>query len=162
MARNYSVTGNNTSGTGVNTLICITGGTTCRFRWFDITIGSALAPQDLAGVYAVARSTAAGTGTAATVGQFDSLDIVTQTTSQAVLHTVEPTYSPLTNTIPTTGNAATGALLQIPLNMRATFRYVASPGAEFTSVASASNGLVLALRYAPSAMSETGTVVWFE
>jgi hypothetical protein len=76
----------------------------------------------------VQRCTAAGTSTAVVPQPLDPADATTEMDA-GENHTIEPTYT------------AAAILLQIPLNQRATFRWVAAPGGELVAPATASNGL---------------------
>jgi hypothetical protein len=71
--------------------------------------------------------TAAGTSTGVTPQNLDPADATTEYDA-GENHTIEPTYT------------AGAILLNIPLNQRATFRWVAAPGGELVFPATASNG----------------------
>lgn len=99
-----------------------------RARLYDIMFGSEATPADAALLYQVNRVTAAGTSTGVTPQNLDPADATTEFDA-GENHTIEPTYT-------------SGAiLLNIPLNQRATFRWVAAPGGELVTPATASNGL---------------------
>lgn len=149
MARAFSVSGVNGTGAATKTILGVTGAAAARSHVFDIILGSAAAPADQSALYTVTRSTAAGTSTAFTPLLTDPADTVVATSTAGITHTVEPTY------------AATD-LLQIPLNQRASFRWVASPGYELINTLSATNGLGLRLLSATASMVEYGTVFFFE
>lgn len=149
MARNYSVVGSNTASAAPQSLIGLLSGTGARPRIFDIVVGSHATPADTAVQYTLTRFTAAGTSTAYTPLPLDAGDVAAIAVA-GVTHTVEPTYT------------ATGNLLWIPLNLRATFRYVASPGAEFVGTAGAATGMGFRLLTGGSSLVSDGTVLFFE
>ena len=92
---------------------------------YEIWFGNIGAPADLVSVYTVSRITAATTtaaGTTVTPGLIDMADRASQ--SKCLENcTTEPTYT------------ANQELLEVPLNHRATFRWVAAPGGELITPA---------------------------
>ena len=151
MSKNYSISGSNASQAAPATVILVAGTTLCRTRVFDITIGSAPAPADNAALYQVCRITSIGTGgTNPTIYALDPIDVTSLVTSTNVV--TAPTGEPTGPTI----------LLDIPLNMRATFRYVASPGAEFINSLTATNGVSLRQFTSSATFVATGTMIWAE
>lgn len=99
-----------------------------RGKLYDIIFGSEAAAADNPFLWRAARITAAGTSTGVTPQALDPADAATETDA-GENHTVEPTYT-------------SGAiLLHVPLNQRATFRWVAAPGGELVWPATASNGI---------------------
>ena len=92
---------------------------------YEIWFGNIGAPADLVSVYTVSRITAATTtaaGTTVTPGPIDMADRASQ--SKCLENcTTEPTYT------------ANQELLEVPLNHRATFRWVAAPGGEIITPA---------------------------
>lgn len=148
MARNFSINGLNATGTADKTLLSVHGSTLARPRVFDIVVGSAATPADQAALYYLGRVTTLGTaGSNPTPGSTDPVDIACLTVG-AITHSAEPTYTTI--------------LLQIPLNQRATFRYVASPGAEFMHALTSNYGIGLKLSTATASLIEYGTVLFFE
>lgn len=99
-----------------------------RFRLYDILVGSEASPADNAFLYRLRRCTAAGTSTGVTPRNLDPASATTELDA-GENHTVEPTYT------------AGSELLFIPVNQRATMRWVAVPGAELVMPATASNGI---------------------
>jgi len=99
-----------------------------RGKFYDVIVGSEAAPADNAFLYIFQRCTALGTSTAVTPTQLDPADAATESDA-GENHTVEPTYT------------ANLVLLALPLNQRATFRWVAPPGGELVYPATASNGI---------------------
>ena len=98
-----------------------------RLRSYDIMIGSEATPADAAILWTFRRCSAAGTSTGVTPQNLDPASATTEYDA-GENHTIEPTYT------------AGAILLNIPLNQRATFRWVAAPGGELVMPATASNG----------------------
>jgi hypothetical protein len=98
-----------------------------RLRVYDVMFGSEATPADAAILWTFQRCSAAGTSTGVTPTNLDSASSTTEYDA-GENHTIEPTYT------------ATLILLNIPLNQRATFRWVAAPGGELVMPATASNG----------------------
>jgi hypothetical protein len=120
-----------------------------RAKIFDVTYGSQASPADQAAMYSIGRFvTSVGTaGSNPTPAATDPGDVAAVSVG-AITHSVEPTtYVILHNT---------------PLNQRATFRYVCSPGAEFLSTATATSGIGAYLNASTTALVEWVTLVWFE
>lgn len=101
-----------------------------RIKLYDIMMGSEATPADAALLWTLQRCTTAGTGTGVTPQPLDPADAATEADA-AENHTIEPTYT------------AGAILLNVPLNQRATFRWVAAPGGELVCPATASNGFGL-------------------
>lgn len=99
-----------------------------RGKWYDLVLGSEASPADNAFLYIVQRCTALGTSTSVTLQPLDPADAATEELA-GQNHTIEPTYT------------ANLIVLTVPLNQRATFRWVAAPGGELVFPATASNGL---------------------
>lgn len=98
-----------------------------RFRLTEVNVGSEASPADNAFLYVFQRCTAAGTSTSVTPRNLDPASATTEMDA-GQNHTVEPTYT------------ASTELLFLPINQRATFRWVAAPGMELVFPATASNG----------------------
>jgi hypothetical protein len=98
-----------------------------RLRVFDVILGSEATPADAAILWTFQRCSAAGTSTGVTPQNLDPGSSTTEYDA-GENHTIEPTYT------------AGAILLNVPLNQRATFRWVAAPGAEWVMPATASNG----------------------
>ena len=93
----------------------------------DVMFGSEATPADAAILWKIERCTAAGTSTAVTIAYLDPADSASEYDA-GENHTIEPTYT------------ASTILLHVPLNQRATFRWVAAPGFELVMPQTASNG----------------------
>lgn len=133
MARNYSVNGNATN-TQSSTLPLVTLISTAniRPRIYDMMFGSGAGPADNAARYLVQRCTSTGTpGSAVTPQALDPGDPVALATSSLAVFLVGPTVT------------ANAYLLQIPMNMRATFRWAPKDGKEIVLPAAASNGIAI-------------------
>jgi len=130
-----------------NTLLGLTGATTTRFKIYDWMVGSAsTAPADVALLWTVARSTVAGTsGTARTPLPLDPADAAAIVAVQEA-PTSEPTYT------------SNQELIEVGVNERATFRWVAAPGGELVAPATASAGLGLKVTHASDTDVMWGTV----
>lgn len=98
-----------------------------RLRVYDVMIGSEATPADAAILWTIRRCSAAGTSTGVTPQNLDPASATTEYDA-GENHTIEPTYT------------AGAILLNMPLNQRATYRWVASPGGELVMPATASNG----------------------
>ena len=119
-----------------------------RGKFYDIVIGSEATPADNPFRWVFQRCTALGTSTAVTPQALDPADAATESDA-GENHTVEPTFT------------AGAILLAIPLNQRATFRWVAAPGGELVYPATASNGIGIQTPTA-SAVAITGQIHYDE
>lgn len=106
-------------------------GSLTRAKVYDLMFGSEAVPADAAILWTIMRFTAAGTTTAVTPQKLDPQDRAAGCEAGENA-TIEPTY--------TTGPPAE-ILLDIPLNQRATFRWVAAPGGELVIPATDENGI---------------------
>lgn len=103
-----------------------------RFKLYDFIIGSDAAPADNPYLWEVYKRTGAATaGSAPTIYALDQSD--------SIASTLVVNQAPTTN-----GAGGTTPMWGVPLNQRASFRWVASPGSEFISPATASNGFAFA------------------
>ena len=98
---------------------------------YEIWFGNIGAPADLVSVYTVSRITAATTTAAGTTVTPTLLDMADRASQSKCLEncTTEPTYT------------ANQELLEVPLNHRATFRWVAAPGGELITPATNNFGV---------------------
>lgn len=125
---NFSVTLARTASTTASLGSVGCGATAHRGKIYDFVIGSEASPADNPFLYLFQRCTALGTSTAVTPTAMDPADAASLFAA-GQNHTVEPTYT-------------AGAVLErIPLNQRATFRWVAAPGSELVWPATAANGI---------------------
>ena len=111
------------------TALSVTGNATTAHRgWvYDMYFGNEGTPADLAGTYLVERCTAPGTATAVTPGKIDEQDRAAQAVANEN-HTVEPTYT------------ANEIMLEVPVNHRGTYRWIAPPGGELVIPATTTDG----------------------
>jgi hypothetical protein len=116
-----------------------------RFAMYDFMLGSEAAAADNALLWRLGRRT--GTATAGTAPAIVPLDF-----TDAVASTL------VANQAPTTDGAGTDVLIQIPLNQRATFRWVAAPGGELVSSIAASNGYGFDTPTAPGTPAVTASI----
>ncbi len=128
MAR-YSASGSQTLTTSAVTALSLAAQSTAhRNMVYEMWFGNIGAPADLVTVHTVQRVTTDGSGTGVTPTALDAADRASQCTCLEN-HTSEPTYTSNTQ------------VLEIPLNHRATFRWVAAPGGEIITPATDNNGI---------------------
>jgi hypothetical protein len=113
----------------------------------DIEFGTAGTPADNYMEYDVSRSTTVGTGTSATPNPTNSAWRASGTVATVDL-TAEPTVT------------ANSSLLYIPVNQRASYRWVAVPTCELIIPATNTNGLAIRSRSA-SYTSKVGVTAFF-
>ena len=128
----YSVTHQTAAGADLG-IIAITGDGSIQIAMYDLILGSDATPADLAGEFVLNRCTTDGVGgTALTPEPLNPAAVAaTGTGFGGVFGTTEPV------------DTANSELLMIPLNQRATFRWVAAPGSELLSVITNNAGLFL-------------------
>ena len=102
-----------------------------RGELYDLLLSSEAAAADNPFLYVIQRCTAPGTSTAVVPQALDPADAATELDAGENC-TVEPTYT------------AAAILLEIALNQRATFRWIATEGGRLIYPATASNGLGVA------------------
>lgn len=119
-----------------------------RYKLYEFVFGSEGAPADVANLWQIQRTTAAGTSTAVTPQLLDTADAAVVTVA-GQNHTIEPTYT------------AGAVVADAPLNQKATYRWIAAPGKEIVVPATASNGLGIKTPTAGSAVAITA-MVYFE
>lgn len=135
MGKRYANSLSAQNNTATSTLQQTVGSTNTRFQVYDLVISAGgVAPADNAAEYQLKRLTAGGTCSAFTPVALDNGDpatLLTLTTAGCgYRNTGEPTYT------------ANSQLLDIGVNMRATFRWVARERSEIVAPAS-TNGLGL-------------------
>lgn len=110
-------------------LTAATGATTLRrAKIYDISFGADGTPADNYLVYKVDRQSTVGTGTSATPTPLDAGDAAALITGN-VNSTIEPTVT------------ANTQLLEIPVNQRASYRWVAAPDGELIVPATNTTGI---------------------
>ena len=123
-----------------------------RTKWYDILVGTNATPADAYLVFNVSRVTA--TSANATIGVANPLDAADGVSVTVVGGAYTAGCSAITSS---------STLWQVPINQRASYRWVAAPGSELVTPATASNGLAL-IAYGASASGPAcmGTVYWQE
>lgn len=127
MGRRYSISGTRAVASPTQTLLGLVSTTAIRPLIYDIMWGSAATPADNALEWILQRFTAAGTATAVTPQAVDPGDPAATATA-GKNHSAEPTYT------------AAAILLDVPLNQRATQRWVCAPRGELVLPATGANG----------------------
>lgn len=123
---------------------------TCRGRISEIIVGCSATPADQATLFRVGRTTAVGTeGSGFTPLNVDPAGPAGEMDA-GIAHSAEPTYT------------ANKELLTIPVNQRATFRWVCAPGAELLMAATQNNGAGLYSSAATGTASHTSSVYFEE
>jgi len=107
----------------------IAGATPRRGYVYEITYGSEGTPADNAFLWTVDRCTTQGTSSAVTPSTRDQADTVAANAVAGQNFTINPTVSTL-------------LMSRLPLNQRATFRWVAVPGKELVWPATQNNGFI--------------------
>ena len=157
----YVASGVNTLTTVADTALTVTGNASTAHRmWlYDIMFGNHGTPADLVSTYLVGQVSAPGTGTGVTP---TLLEPGADRAAQAVAnfnHTTEPTY---TDTGTDLAVPAQGDLLRVPLNHRATYRWVAPPGGEYVSAAVTTDGWGGKTDHASAVTDYNFTFSWIE
>jgi hypothetical protein len=118
---------------------------------YDLFMGSEAAPGDFAFLWQVQRCTTAGTAGSNTTPQpLNPADTLASTMVCGQAHSADPTL---------TANAIEASF---PLNQRATFRWVAAPGSEIVTPATASNGVAFRTPTAGALVSISLTALYDE
>lgn len=152
MSRRYAATGANVlaASPGKTALNVFQTSNTTRGRLYDVMFGSSGTPADSAFRWRLSKSTAVGTEGAGVVPiALDSGDPAALYDG-AEGHSAEPTYTAATEVI------------DIALNQRATFRWVAAPDGEMIGPATANAGFGLAAFHASSVVASEATFHWQE
>ena len=132
-------------------LFAVVGVATTRGRIYDFVVGSDATPADAATKLAFQRTITSGLGTTALVPPpLDSAD-----PAALLLY-----FSAWSSTQPTV--AAATSLLQITMNQRATFRWVAVPDSELVVPATAANGIALMSVVASATANYGFSTMWQE
>ena len=139
----YAVELNDTTGasTTLGSIVSQTSGLRRHFI-YDLVFGSEASPTDSVNLWQVARITTAGTSTGVIPKPLDLADPACSAAC-GENHSGEPTYT------------SSEIMLSIPLNTRATFRWVAAPGSELVGPATNAAGFGFKT---PTASSTAGTV----
>lgn len=126
MAR-YQVPGNKGTAS-VRSIVCARadGTTAARGRVYDYMVGSITTPADSAFDHELYRTSTAGTGASVTPSPCDPADAASVFDASDT-YTADPTIGVV--------------LMRVPLNQRATYRWVAPPGGELVWPATTNNGI---------------------
>ena len=116
---------------------------------YELDFGSEATPADNPYLWQVQRCTTAGTSTSVTPVPINPADAATEADG-GTNHTIDPTLT------------ASAMVLTIPLNQRATFRWVANPGCELIYPATASNGVAVRTPTAGGLLAITCTLQFQE
>lgn len=117
-----------------------------RFKLYEFDIGSEATPGDYAFLWQVFRRTGVATaGTAPTITNYDQTDTIASTL--------------VANQAPSANGAggSTAPLISIALNQRSTYRWVAAPGSEMITNATASQGYAIATPTAGALVAVTAS-----
>ena len=115
-----------------------------RFKIYDLMFGSEATPADAVFLWEAFYVTAPGVATPVVPQSLDPSDTVASTVVGNENHTVDATPSG-------------AAILAIPLNQRATFRWVASPEGELIAPAISTDGFAFYTKTASSLVAATAT-----
>jgi len=126
MARRYTVDGQTAAGTTL-TILELVAATTTRGWIYDLIVGSDASPADVATEFNLIRGTVSGTGSATPTPR--ALD---GGNPAALLSAKVGTFTGQTKT-------ANTSLMNLALNQRATFRWVAPPDGEIVVPATSDN-----------------------
>jgi hypothetical protein len=118
-----------------------------RFAIYDMIFGSEASPTDARNLWQVARITADGTHSGVTPSPLNPADAASSALAGENC-SGEPTYT------------AGLVMLSIPLNTRATFRWVAAPGSELWAPATNENGF--GIKTPTSSSTATTVTAFFE
>jgi hypothetical protein len=143
--RRYSIDGEQNIASPTDSCLGLTSTTAIRPGLYDLLLGSADTPADTAIEWYIGRHTAAGTATAVTPTALDPGDPAA-TASAGENHTAEPTLT------------ANAILFRLPLNMRASHRWIADPDGGLYSPATANNGITLYPVHASSTVLVAATM----
>lgn len=134
MGERYGSTGNQATVASTNkTMLSLTGGTGVLARIYDLLVGADGTPDDRAMVYSAQRHTADGTNTAVTPEPLDADRALAAEVAGGENHTAEPTVAGI-------------PVIELPVNLRATFRWMAAPGGELVTALTLNSGFSFRVR----------------
>ena len=148
MARRYGTTHETPAGTNL-TILELVAATTTRGWIYDIVIGSDAAPADIATEFNLIRGTVSGTGTGTDEVALDPADPAALLTGEG------GTFTGQTKT-------ANTSMMEIALNQRATFRWVAAPESEIVVPATSDNWVGLESIASGGTPNINVTFLWLE
>ena len=137
--------------TSATTALGVTSNTsTVQRNWvYELTFGNVGTPADQVSVIVVQRVTAPGSATAVTPTLLDLADRAAQAVA-GENHTSEPTYTSNTE------------VMEVPLNHRATFRWVAPPNGEIVCPATSGDGIGIHSLHASATTDWRAVAFWEE
>lgn len=131
-------------------LTAATGATTLRRAYiYDAMFGADGTPADNVITYKMDRQSTVGTGTSATGTGLDAADAASLITGN-VNSTIEPTVT------------ANTQLIEIPMNQRASYRWVAAPGGELIVPATNTTGIGARAKSPAYTSTVAATLHWWE
>lgn len=131
-------------------LTAATGATTLRKAWiYDLLFGADGTPADNAIVYKVDRQTSTGTRTSATPAPLEGSDAAALITA-GVVTTIEPIVTSATQ------------MIELAVNQRASYRWVAAPGGELVVPATNVAGFGARAKSAAYTSTVTASVMFWE
>lgn len=122
----YAVAGNKGTASVRSIILARSAATTERGRVYDYMVGSITTPADSAFDHELFRVSTAGTGAANTPNPLDPADAASTFTALDTV-TVDPTIGVV--------------LVRVPLNQRASYRWVAAPDGALIWPATSANGI---------------------
>lgn len=126
-------------------------GATTRARIYDLVLGSDATPADAATKLALQRMTTSGLGTTTVVPPpLDPADPASLMQWFSAWASTQPTITAVTT------------LLQVAMNQRATFRWVAVPDSELVVPATLANGIAIMSVVASATANYAFTAMWQE
>lgn len=128
-----------------DTVLSVISGTTVRPRIGHVVMSSSSTPNDYSAHFHFQRFSADGTGTSVTPQKLDFDSAVALATSKHT-YTAEPTYT------------AGEVLLNVAHNQRATWQWVARPGAELVIPALAGDGIGAVCKAVSTQFTEEMTI----
>lgn len=132
-------------------LVTLIGAATVRPGIYEYVFGSSGSPADNAAQYTFQRCTTAGTaGSSFTPVPLDPADPASTSSSGLATFSAGPTLT------------AAALLAQFGLNQRATYRWIAAPGAELKIPATANNGIAVMPVAVSAAFTAQATLYFFE
>jgi len=151
MSNRYAAFGNqNLAATSITALTLASNATVAHRNYLhEYIIADEGTPADNVVLHTLQRCSALGTNTLVTATKLDPADRVAQALC-GENHTAEPTYT------------AAEELAEFALNTRATFRWVAAPGSEIVTPATAANGVGWAALHASATTAWGVQALWAE
>jgi len=147
----YNASHQTPAGTNL-TIMVLASAAAARGRIHQLIIGSDATPADVATEFAVLRHTAAAVGGTA----------LTEKPTDPTMPAASCVATGGTMTEPTYEAVATEGLLQIALNQRATFTWIANPGRELATVVGTANGIGLRSIASGGTPNINATIAWDE